>query len=203
MTLRTSAANAKNGITRSQLRCHSAVIVGYFASQRAANSANCRSAVARHVTGSSLVQAFTREDRLGQESSAEQLDAGASIHLALQHFEPVNVSFHGSIAPPLSDCGFYCAEVLFQSAHEAYQGMNARLPRPLHPAMQRGQLAYTQDGAKAQNQSAHHRKTRALPFQSVNKFSLLRSQFCADLAQQRRRQLRRDLSRCWRWYFIQ
>ena len=28
--------------------------------------------------------------------------------------------------------------------------MNARLPRPLHPAMQRGQLAYTQDGAKAQ-----------------------------------------------------
>jgi hypothetical protein len=103
--------------------------------------------------------------------------------LALQHFEPINMSFYRSVAPPLSYCGFHCAEILFQSAHEAYQSMNARLLRPLHPAMQRGQLPYPQDRAKAQNQTAHYREARTLLFQNIDKLSLLRGQFCADLAQ--------------------
>src|SRR5689334_1793274 len=39
MILRISAGKAKNGITRSQFRCQSAPMVGYFPFQRLANSA--------------------------------------------------------------------------------------------------------------------------------------------------------------------
>jgi hypothetical protein len=39
----------------------------------------------------------------GQDTSLQYLEAGSAVHLSLDHLEPVNVAFDGTIAPPRRD----------------------------------------------------------------------------------------------------
>ncbi len=103
-------------------------------------------------SGSSLVQAFGNGERIGQEAGTKKFNTRASVHLTLQCFETVNVSFDRSVAPFLSDRRFYGPEVLFESPNKSRHGMDAGVLRSLHPQTERGQLPQTKEGAKTQHQ---------------------------------------------------
>jgi hypothetical protein len=47
---------------------------------------------------SALVQREWLRKRRGEQTSAKQFEAGATIHLPLERFQPVDVAFHRTIA---------------------------------------------------------------------------------------------------------
>jgi hypothetical protein len=116
------------------------------------------------------VYALSSYTRLGQQAGAKQFDARSSVPLALEHFKTVNVSLDWSVAPRFSYRCFDRTEVLRQTPYKARQRMNASFLRALHPQAQGGQLAHTEEGAKVQNQFAHHREAGTLLFESVHNF---------------------------------
>ena len=76
-----------------------------------------------------------------EDSDPEQVEAGAAIHLPLDEFESVDVSFDGSIAPGQFECCEHGILVAKKAASEAVQrGVFGRLkvlhlatPTPLQP----------------------------------------------------------------------
>jgi hypothetical protein len=44
--------------------------------------------------------------------SAEELNAGAAVHLSPQHFEAIDVPFDGAVAPTFPNGAFDRAEIL-------------------------------------------------------------------------------------------
>jgi hypothetical protein len=78
---------------------------------------------------------------------------------------------------------------------QAIQLDHTCLARLFHPAIEGGYLAPAHDRAKTKNQLAHDSEARALSLQSIDDLRLMAGQLGAYFAQQRRRHLRRQLSR--------
>jgi len=48
-----------------------------------------------------------------QDSGAEEVDAGAAVHLTPQHFEAIDVALDGPVAPPFADRAFHRPRAIF------------------------------------------------------------------------------------------
>ena len=80
-----------------------------------------------------------------QQSSAEQLHAGAPVHLSPERPEAVDVPFHRTIAPAFSDGAFDGTQIVAQFSDEALQGVNLRRTRRRHPLVQGRQVSELSD----------------------------------------------------------
>jgi hypothetical protein len=85
----------------------------------------------------------------GHDSSAEQFDAGAPVHLPSKRLQSIDVALNRPVAPPLADGPFHGAEIVAEFPHESLQGVNVGGVRPHHPSMQRRHLAVSQDRTEA------------------------------------------------------
>jgi hypothetical protein len=83
----------------------------------------------------------SREAEEARDASAKQFKSGSAIHLALQCLQPIDVSFHRSIAPALFDGCFDCTLVLLQPARKTLHSVEAERVGLLHPRVQRLDLA--------------------------------------------------------------
>jgi hypothetical protein len=67
------------------------------------------------------VALITGRRRRGQQASAQEFDAGASVHLSPQHFEAIDVAFDGAVAPRLAHGTLDRIEIAPECPHEALQ----------------------------------------------------------------------------------
>ena len=75
----------------------------------------CRSLAGRLPALSRLLLTAWSTDK----AAAEEIEARAAKHLALQHLQAIDVPFHGARAPGQGDPGFDCGIVLVQPCGEA------------------------------------------------------------------------------------
>jgi hypothetical protein len=66
-------------------------------------------------SGSIVVQPL-RGNRVRQKPRAKQLCSTPTVHLALQHFETIDLPLHGSVTPGLTNRGFHRFHILFERA---------------------------------------------------------------------------------------
>src|SRR5712691_9381695 len=68
-----------------------------------------------------------------QEAAVEEIEVGPAEHLALQHFQPVDMALDGTVAPGQRHPGFDGVIVLIQPRSKASQGLQGTGGRPLQP----------------------------------------------------------------------
>lgn len=68
-----------------------------------------------------------------EDAQAQQVEAGTTIHLALEHLEPVDVTFDGSVAPRQAKCGHDGSLVSLNRKREAGECGVTRLFQPARP----------------------------------------------------------------------
>ena len=77
-----------------------------------------------------------------EDAQAQQVEASTTIHLALEHLEPVDVTFDWSITPGQAKCGYHGSLVTLNREREAGECGVTRLFQPSRPG---GNVALADD----------------------------------------------------------
>ena len=93
----------------------------------------CRSLEGRLPTLSRLLLTAWSTDK----AAAEEIEARAAKHLALQHLQAIDVPFHGARAPGQGEPRFDRGIVLVQPCGEASQGLHRTGRGALQPGIKR------------------------------------------------------------------
>src|SRR5262245_28659279 len=93
------------------------------------------------VEPSASVAASAPSLRRQEKALLEQIEFGPAIHLALQHFEAIDVAFDRAITPGQGDAGFDGVIVITQPFRKPLQGHEGTLCRPSQPGIQLVRLA--------------------------------------------------------------
>jgi hypothetical protein len=89
-----------------------------------------------------------------QDSRFEKFESCTPVHLAFDRFQPVDVSFNGTIAPGRRDRQFHRFQIAAERVGELGQKMESRRTRRLDPGAQLLGASPSHHGSKLKNETA-------------------------------------------------
>jgi hypothetical protein len=105
----------------------------------------------------------------------EQIEFGTAKHLALEHFQAVDMALHGAGTPGQGDPGSDGLIVVAESLRKPLQGCEGTVRRPGQPGIQLVRLAFAHEPRKVlgQGDGNGHLRMLGLPLGELGRLALI------------------------------